>query len=82
MAICIVINVDGTVTPTGETIDACSGYVLLSGSEHATHTVIDRLLDWPEASTAAAWLVGSFAFVLGSYLTAKLVGSVVSMFRS
>lgn len=81
MAICIAIATDGTVVPTGEAVEACSGYVLLSGSEHAAHTVIDRLLDWPEGSVAATWLVGSFGFVLGSYLIAKLVGSVVSMFR-
>lgn len=81
MALCVTITASGTLVATGEAVESCAGYVMVSGSEYSTQAVIDRLLGWPDAETAGGWLVGSFAFVFGSFVIARLVGSVVSMFN-
>jgi hypothetical protein len=41
---------------------------------------LDHLFDYPTAETALGWLVGSFAFVFGTFVIARLVGTVISMF--
>lgn len=80
MALCIALTESGTVVATGEPVTACTGYVLVSGSEFSTQTVVERLFQWPDADIAAGWLLGSFGFVFGTYLLARLAGSVLSMF--
>lgn len=82
MSECVVLNADGTLTPTGQPVEACAGYVLVSSSEHATMTVIETLFDWPEPEIAQSWFIGAFAFVLGCNVLASIVGSVVSSISS
>lgn len=82
MALCIQIASDGTVYSTGEAVEACSGYVLMSGSEFQTHTVIERLFDWPDPAYAAGWFTGAFSIVMGCYLVGRLVGAVSNMFNN
>lgn len=79
MADCYQISPDGTLYATGQAAEACTGYVLLSGSEHAQFAFLQRLFEWPEADVAAAWLLGAFGLVLAMNVAGSVVGSVVKM---
>ena len=82
MAQCVALNADGTLSPTGEDVSSCSGYVLLSGSEYALVGAIGQALGVPDATTAMSWFVGPFSLVVFFYVAARCAGSVVNMFRS
>lgn len=82
MAQCVTLNSDGTLSPTGEDVSACSGYVLLSGSEYAMVGAIHEALGVPDATQAMGWFMGPFSLVVFLYVAARCAGSVVNMFRS
>lgn len=77
MAVCVQLATDGTLVPTGQPAAECSGYVLLTGAEHATLSFLQQLFQWPEPEVAATWLVGAFAFPLVCNTAGYLVGAVV-----
>jgi len=79
MAECVALNPDGTLTLTGQPADQCTGYVLVSGSEHASMSFLASLFEWPTADIAATWLVGAFGFVMVCNVAGSMVGSVVKM---
>ena len=82
MALCVVMNPDGSLSPTGEPVESCSGYVLLSGSEYAMVGAIDQALGVPDSTQATGWFMGPFSLVVFLYVAARCAGSVVNMFRS
>ncbi|HEY0491076.1 MAG TPA: hypothetical protein VGD30_16310 [Telluria sp.] len=77
MALCVVINADGTLAQTGQPVSECAGYVMVDASEHARSSLLDTLLSVPEPGVAGTWLVGAFGFVLGCNVLSSLAGSVV-----
>lgn len=77
MAACVQIAQDGTVVFTGQPVAECSGFVLVSGAEHATLNFLQQLFQWPSPEVAATWLVGSFGFVLVCNVAGYLTGAVV-----
>lgn len=79
MALCVALQPDGTLAPTGQPVAECSGYVLVSATEHARLSFLSDLFEWPEASVAASWLVGAFGFVIVCNVVGSMVGSVVKM---
>lgn len=73
----MVVNADGTLAATGQPVAECSGYVLLSGAEHASLSFLTSLFQWPEPNVAMSWLVGAFGFVLVCNVVGSMTGSVV-----
>ena len=82
MAVCVALDSNGTLTPTGEDVSACTGYVLLSGSEYSMVGAINTALGVPDSTTAMGWFMGPFSLVVVLYVAARMAGSVVNMFRS
>lgn len=81
MAQCVTLNADGTLTPTGQTVDQCTGYVLVSGSEYGVYSAVQQALAFPDASTAMQFFFAAWGVVVVSYISARWVGAVVNMFR-
>lgn len=82
MALCVALQQDGTLLPTGEPVESCTGYVLASGSEHSFYALAYQAFATPTPEQAAGWFVGSFGAVLVFYIAARMVGSVVNMFNA
>lgn len=77
MAICVQLQADGTLVPTGEPVEQCSGSVLLSGTEYATVQVLDNIFMWPEPEVAASWFGFAFFLILALNVVGSMTGSVV-----
>jgi hypothetical protein len=81
MAQCVTLNADGTLTPTGQTVDQCAGYVLVSGSEYGVYQAVQTALGVPSTTEAQGWFFGAWGAVMVFYIGARCVGSVLSMFN-
>lgn len=81
MALCVVMNADGSLSPTGEPVASCSGYVLLSGSEYSMVGAIDQALGVPDSTQAMGWFVGPFSLVVGLYIVARMAGAPIQVFK-
>lgn len=81
MAECVALTVDGTLVPTGQPVDACTGYVLVSGSEHSFYALAYQAFAQPTPEQAAGWFVGAFGAVVTFFLIARMAGRVAGMFR-
>lgn len=79
MAICVVINPDGTLVATGEPVDQCTGYVMLSGTEYAGVHQLQDIFMWPEPSVLATWFSSAFILILMMNAAGSITGSVVKM---
>jgi hypothetical protein len=77
VAQCFQVMQDGTLAATGEPVTECTGYVLLSGSEHALIATFTELFTWPAPEVVFAWLAGAFTFVLVMNVVAYITGAVV-----
>lgn len=77
MALCFVVNPDGTVTPTAEAPAQCSGYVALSAAEYQQVGVFAEVFTPPTTEQAAQVFVAAFGLVLVCNVAAYLVGAVV-----
>lgn len=80
MAVCVALQADGTLVPTGETVEACTGYVLASGAEYATQAVIEQAFAKPTIEDATQFFVAPFGTILVLYLIARHAGAVAGMF--
>ena len=81
MGICVQLDSGGTLTPTGEPLESCSAYVLLSGSENAIVSAVGAVFGQPSQEQALAWFAGPFCFVVFLYLVGRGAGAVVNMFN-
>lgn len=81
MALCVAMNSDGTLSPTGEYVSACTGYVLLSGSEYSLVNAVNSAFGVPSLEETTGWFVGPFVLVVGLYLAARSAGVIVGVFR-
>jgi hypothetical protein len=82
MALCVALTMAGTLEPTGESVEECTGYVLVSGSEHSFYALAYQAFATPTPEQAAGWFVGSFGAVLVFYVAAWMVGTIVAMFKT
>lgn len=81
MALCVTLQPDGTLTPTGEAVEGCTGYVLVSGSEHSFYALVHQVFDIPDPEVATGWFVGCLGAVVFWFVVARIAGSVVAMFK-
>lgn len=77
MSECVTLNADGTLTPTGQPVEQCAGYVLVSSTEHGQMSFLNDLFKAPDQAAANAVLVAAFGFVLVCNVVGSMVGSVV-----
>jgi len=81
MAVCVQLNADGTLTPTGEDVTTCTGYVLVSGSEFGVYQAIDSAFAAPTPDVASSWFFGAWGAVMVAFIAGRCVGAVLSMFE-
>jgi len=81
MALCVALAADGTLVPTGQAITECTGYVLVSGSEHGVYAVFNQALATPSPEVAMGWFVGGLGAVMFWYVVARIAGSVAAFFH-
>ena len=82
MALCVVLQPDGTLVPTGQPADACTGYVLVSSAEHSFYALVHEAFAVPTPEQAAGWFAGSCGVVIVWFVAARIAGTVASMFNS
>lgn len=72
---CIYLNADGTLTPTSETLEQCSGYVLVPSHDAAAYVESIQItaLEVGGAFTWAFGLIITFGFLSYKAKAAKLV---------
>lgn len=80
MALCVALLPDGTLAPTGEPVEVCTGYVLVSGSEHSFYALVNQVFAAPEPEVAAGWFVGALGAVMFWFIVARMAGSVANFF--
>lgn len=81
MALCVALQANGTLIPTGEAVESCTGYVLVSGSEHSFYALVHQAFAVPTPEQAAGWFVGSCGAVILWFVAARIAGTVASMFN-
>lgn len=81
MALCVALAQDGTLIPTGQPVLECTGYVLVSSSEHAVYGLINQAFAIPTPEQAAGWFVGSAGVVILWFLVARIAGRVANFFN-
>lgn len=82
MALCVALQPDGTLVPTGQPVAECTGYVLVSASEHSVYALVNQAFAVPTPTQAAGWFVGSCGAVIVWFVVARIAGSVAGMFNS
>ncbi len=82
MALCVALQPDGALVPTGQPVTECTGYVLVSGTEHAVYALINQVFATPTPEQAAGWFVGSAGAVIGWFLVAHIAGRVGNFFST
>ncbi|MGR4896962.1 hypothetical protein ACIPR8_17000 [Stenotrophomonas sp. LARHCG68] len=81
MALCVALAQDGMLIPTGQPVGECTGYVLLSSSEHAVYGLINQAFAMPTPEQAGGWFVGSAGAVIGWFVVARIAGRVAGFFK-
>ena len=81
MALCVALTADGTLAPTGQPVEACTGYVLVTGSEHSFYALAYQAFAAPTPEQAGGWFVGCFGAVVMFYVVARMAGGVLAVFK-
>jgi len=76
MAICV----DSALIHTGETVDACTAFIVLQGGDWGGVTLQDIFQIPVAADIASAWMAG-FALPMIVYLSAWAYGYVINWFN-
>lgn len=81
MALCVALTADGSLIPTGQPVEACTGYVLVTGAEHSFYALAYQAFAAPSPEQAAGWFVGAFGAVVMFFVVARMAGSVAAVFK-
>ena len=80
MALCVSLQIDGTLAPTGQAVGECTGYVLVSSAEYGVYQAVNQAFATPTPELAMGWFVGSLGAVMFWYMVARMAGSVANFF--
>lgn len=78
MPLCVTLQADGTLVPTGQAVADCTGYALVTPTEVWLSSTLADALNPPSAEVVAAWWFGTFALVVTCYLAGRFVGAIVN----
>lgn len=81
MALCVTLNSDGTLSQTGQPVEECTGYVMVSGSEYGVYQAVQDAFGVPTPDDALSWFSATCGCVVVMFIVSRWVGSVVSMFN-
>lgn len=80
MALCVVLQPDGTLTATGEAVADCTGHLLVTPAEYAWLELMQQAFGMPSAEQAATLVAGGLGGVLFIYVLCRLLGAVANFF--
>lgn len=80
MGVCVVLNPDGTVTATADTLETCADHWLTSAAEVSQQLTLAEALAMPTPEEAAAVWASVVALIVGLYVIGRVVGSVANFF--
>jgi len=80
MGLCIAIREDGTLVPTGQPVDQCTGYVLMSSAEASSVAMFAEAFKAPDKEVLAGWAAGPFILIMTIYVAANIGGRVAAVF--
>lgn len=80
MGLCVVFGEDGKLIPTGQPVDQCAGYVLMSSAEASMVTVIADAFLPASKEQLAVWAGGPFGLLLFLFVAGRIAGSVATFF--
>ncbi|NIK07712.1 hypothetical protein FHY11_001178 [Xanthomonas arboricola] len=81
MSMCVALQPDGTLIPTGQPVAECSGYVLVSSAEHGVYEVVQQVFQMPDKEVALGWFAGTLSLIVFLYVACRLAGSVANIFH-
>ncbi len=82
MALCVALQSDGTLVPTGQPVDACTGYVLVSSSEYGVYGAVQQFLGMPDKEVVLGWFSGCLSLIVFLYVASRMAGSVANVFHN
>lgn len=81
MSLCVALQADGTLVPTGQAVTECTGYVLVSAAEHGIYEVVQQALAMPTPEDAMKWFTACCGAVVVWFVVGRMAGSVATMFN-
>ena len=81
MSLCVVLNADGTLSPTGQAVADCTGHVLATPTEIWLSHTLAQALEPPSVEVMAGWWLGTFSLVMICYIAGRAVGSLLHIVR-
>lgn len=82
MALCVLIDSAGALVPTGQPVDQCAGYVMVSASEYGVYNFMQQALQPPQdIQQIAEWFTAPMAAIVFMYVVARLAGSAAAVFK-
>jgi hypothetical protein len=82
MALCVLIDSAGSLVPTSQPVDQCTGYVMVSGSEYGVYSVLHEALKPPaDIAQLSQWFTAPMAAIVFCYIIARVAGTVAGMFK-
>ncbi|HAV4432544.1 TPA: hypothetical protein UMF74_000458 [Stenotrophomonas maltophilia] len=80
MSLCVALGENGTLIPTGQPVDQCTGYVLMSSAEASSVAMFAEAFKVPDKDVLAGWASGPFILIMTLYLAAHIGGRVAAVF--
>jgi hypothetical protein len=80
MSLCVALQADGTLTQTGQAVETCTGYVLVSSAEYGGLQFAANVFAMPTQDEANAVALYVFGAILTLYIAGRCAGAVVAMF--
>jgi hypothetical protein len=71
MGLCVTLTETGTLTPTGQALADCTGYVLATPAEAVALTTLAQLFEMPPAVETSALFTFIVVSVIGAFLTGR-----------
>lgn len=79
--ICVEFDQAGVINSTTDTIQTCTGYVLLSANEYQEYLMLNSLFQIPSSQDLADFFGLIYATILISYFLAFMIGKIYSMIK-
>lgn len=81
MSLCVLLDNNGALIPTGQPVAECSGYVLVSAAEHGVYEVVQQVFAFPTTAVALGWFAGCFSLILFLYVAGRMSGALANVFN-
>jgi len=81
MGLCVALETNGTLTPTGQSAADCTGYMLVTPSDYAQLSTLDALFSMPDPTTAAAYFTWINVSIIGAFVLGRMCAKPVNVMK-